>query len=249
MGVSILGQHFLISLVPWLTGIVAGGVLGYACALVARRLFSTRPGWRRVSMLLPWRTVAMTLPLLSPLIVIYIGLGTVTGAVMVGIFVFLFALPLTVVTLLEHWYPSPLVVRLIARARTLAVASVAVAAVGPPVTGSGGAGVLIFEGMQLLDYAQMLRGFAIVVVLALVVDVLLGALQWLFYRLFFRHLWEPRWQSSVRSARKGDPSVVAPLNQMGVAKTCDSDDFSCSKRLKSPLPSTDFGHTQIKSRR
>jgi ABC-type nitrate/sulfonate/bicarbonate transport system permease component len=214
MSVSILGEHLLISLVPWLAGIIVGGVLGYVCALVAHRLFSTHPGLYRVSVLVPWRTVAVTLPLLSPLIVIYIGLGTVTGAVMVGLFVFLFALPSTVVTLLEHWCPSPLVVRFIARARTLAAASVAVAAIGPPLVGSGGAGVLIFEGMRLLDYAQMLRGFAIVVLLSLMIDVLLGALQWLFYCPFFRHLWEPRWRSSVRFARGSDPSVVAPLNQI-----------------------------------
>lgn len=180
MSVSILGEHLLISLAPWLAGVVAGGVLGYACALVARRLFSTRPGWRRVSMLLPWRTVAITLPLLSPLVVVFVGLGTMAGAVMVGLFVFLFALPLTVVTLLEQWYPSPLVVRLVAGARTLATASVAVAAVGPPVAGSGGAGVLIFQGMRLLDYPRMLRGFWVVVLLALMIDVLLGALQLLF---------------------------------------------------------------------
>lgn len=179
---SIFSEHLLISLVPWLTGIVAGGVLGYACALVARRLFSTRPGLRTVSMLLPWRTVAVTSPLLSPLVVVFVGAGTMAGAVMVGLFVFLFAVPLTVVTLLEHWYPSPLVVRLIATARTLATASVAVAAVGPPVAGSGGAGVLIFQGMRLLDYPQMLKGFLIVVLLALLVDVLLGVLQLLFYR-------------------------------------------------------------------
>jgi len=211
---SVFGEHLLISLVPWLAGVVAGGVLGYTCALVARRLFSTHPGLRRVSMLLPWRTAAMTLLLLSPLVVVFVGLGIVAGAVMVGLFVFLLALPSTVTTLFEHWYPSPLVVRLIVRARTLAVASVVVAAVGPLMVGSGGAGVLIFERMRLLDYAEMLRGFAIVVLLALVMDVLLGALQWLFYRLFFRHLWEPRWRSSVRSARRGDPSVVAPLNQI-----------------------------------
>jgi hypothetical protein len=193
---SIFSEHLLISLAPWLPGVVVGGVLGYACALVARKLFSTRPGLHRVSVLVPWRTVAVTLPLLSPLVVVFVGAGTMAGAVMVGLFVFLFALPLTVITLLEQWYPSPLVVRLIARARTLATASVAVAAVGPPLVGSGGAGVLIFEGMRLLDYAQMLRGFAIVVLLALAVDVLLGALQLLFYRLFFRHLWEPNWRSS-----------------------------------------------------
>jgi len=100
---------------------------------------------------------------------------------MVGLFVFLFGLPFTVVALLEQWYPSPLIVRLIAGARTLATASVAVAAVSPPLTGSGGAGVLIFQqGMLLLDYPQMLRGFAIVVLLALMIDILLGILQLLF---------------------------------------------------------------------
>ena len=182
MNVSTFGQHLLISLVPWLAGAIVGGGLGYACALVARRLFSTFAGLRKASLLLPWRTVSVTLPLLSPLVVIPVGLGIVAGAVMVGLFVLLFALPFTVVILLEQWYPSPLVVRFIARARTLATASVAVAAVGPPVVGSGGAGVLIFQGMRLLDYAQMLRGFSIVVLLALMFDVLLGVLQLLFAR-------------------------------------------------------------------
>lgn len=176
----ILGQHLLISLVPWLAGVVVGGGLGYTCALAARSLFSTLPGLRRASMLLPWRTVAVTLPLLSPWVAVLVGLGRVGGAVMIGLFVFLFALPFTVVTLLEQWYPSLFVVRLIARARTLATASVSVAAVVPLVQGSGGAGVLIFQGMRLLDHAQMLRGFSIVVLLALMVDVLLGALQLLF---------------------------------------------------------------------
>jgi len=183
MNVSTFGQHLLISLVPWLAGAIVGGGLGYACALVARRLFSTFAGLRKASLLLPWRTVSVTLPLLSPLVVIPVGLGIVAGAVMVGLFVLLFALPFTVVILLEQWYPSPLVVRFIARARTLATASVAVAAVGPPMAGGGGAGGLIFQqGMRLLDYAQMFRGFSMVVFLALTIDVLLGVLQLLFAR-------------------------------------------------------------------
>jgi ABC-type proline/glycine betaine transport system permease subunit len=172
-------DHLLISLVPWLAGIVVGGGLGYACALVARSLFSTRPGLRRASMLLPWRTIAMTLALalLSPFVPILVGLGTVAGATMVALFVFLFALPFTISTLLEYWHPSPLVVRLIAGARILAAASVAVAAFTPMVAGSGGAGVLIFEGWRLLDYPQVLRGFSLVILLALMIDILLGALQ------------------------------------------------------------------------
>jgi len=101
---------------------------------------------------------------------------------MVALFVFLFALPFTVSTLLEHWYPSLLVVRLIAGSRILATASVVVAAFTPMVAGSGGAGVLIFEGWRLLDYPQVLRGFSCVILLALVSDILLGALQLLFSR-------------------------------------------------------------------
>ena len=184
MKLSVIGQHLLISLLPWLAGVLVGGGLGYACALVVRSLFSTLPGLRRASILLPWRTVIVTLALgvLSPLVPVLIGLGTVAGAAIVALFVFLFAFPFTVATLLEHWYPSPLVVRLIAGSRILATASVAVAAFTAVLVGSGGAGALIFEGWRLLDRAQVLRGFSIVVVLALIIDVLLGALQLLFAR-------------------------------------------------------------------
>lgn len=183
METSILGEHVLISLVPWLVGVVVGGSLGYICARVIHSLFSTLPGLRRPSTLLPWRTVVMTLPLLSPLIPALIGLGVVAGATVVGLFVFIFALPFIAGTVLERWYPSTPDVRLVGDVRTLAVASVMVATLTPLVTGSGGAGVLIFrEGYQSLDYARMFRGFAVVVLLSLIGDLLLGALQFLLSR-------------------------------------------------------------------
>jgi ABC-type proline/glycine betaine transport system permease subunit len=102
---------------------------------------------------------------------------------MVALFILLFAVPFTASTLLEHWYPAPLAVRLIGGFRTLAAASVVVATCTPMVAGSGGAGVLIFrEGWQLLDYSQVLRGLCVVALLALLADVLLGALQCLLGR-------------------------------------------------------------------
>lgn len=184
MNVSVVGEHLLISLVPWLAGVVVGGGLGYACALVARSLFSTRPGLRRASMLLPWRTVVVTLALaaLSPLVPILVGLGTLGAATMVALFVLVLALPFTVVTLLEHWYPSPLAVRLIAGSRILATASVGVAAFAPMVRTGGGLGAVIYKATRLLDYPQVLRAYLIVVALALIIDVVLGALQLLFVR-------------------------------------------------------------------
>ncbi len=179
---TILAQHLLISLLPWLVGVVGGGGLGYACALVARALFSKRPALRRPLMLLPWRTVAVTLPLLSAFVPAVLGLGMITGMAIVGLFVFSFAFPFTVATLLDRWHPSTLLSHLIAGARTLGTASVVVAAATAMVGGGGGAGAgaMIFYGMSIPEHGELLVGLSIVVLLALMVDVLLGGLQLLF---------------------------------------------------------------------
>jgi ABC-type proline/glycine betaine transport system permease subunit len=58
---------------------------------------------------------------------------------------------------------------------------VAVAAVAAPMVGGGGAGSLILEGMRAPHYAQMFGGFAVVVILALIIDLVLGALQLLLF--------------------------------------------------------------------
>ena len=174
---SILAQHLLISLLPWLAGVALGGVLGYGCARLARRLFRARPTLRRPLALLPWRTAALTLAFLSIFVPTLVGLGTMAGATIVGLLVFLLAFLFTVITLLEHWYPAGIGVRLIAGIRTLGAASVAMAAATTTATGSGGAGALIFQGMRTLDSYQLLGGLSIVVLLALNIDVLLGGVQ------------------------------------------------------------------------
>jgi ABC-type proline/glycine betaine transport system permease subunit len=204
MDISILGEHLLISLVPWLVGVVVGGGLGYTCALGARGLFSVLPGLRGPSTLLPWRTVALTLLLLFPFIPVHIGLGTVAGAIMVALFVFAFDLPLTAITALEHWYPSLPVIRLIGGIRTLAVASVTVATLAPLIAGSGGGGAIIVQGWRSPNYLQVFRGFVVVVLLSLVTDLVLGTLQFLLSRT---------WNSSNRSrARMTNHATPMPPN-------------------------------------
>jgi hypothetical protein len=174
---SVLAQHLLISLLPWLVGVIVAGGLGTVWTPAAHSLFSRFPSLHSASMLLPWRTVALSLSLLSPLVMIRVGLGAVATGIVVGLFVFLLALPFAVVIRLEKRYSSPLMVHFVAGGRTLAVASVVVAAVTAPLTGGGGGGSLMFAGMRVLDYAQMLRGFAVVVILALMIDLVPGALQ------------------------------------------------------------------------
>lgn len=179
MNGSVIGQHLLISLIPWLVGITVGGGLGYACARVAGSLFSTYPCLRRASMILPWRTFMVTSPLLSLFIPILVGLGNIAGMLIVGLSIFLFAVPFTVSILLSQWYPLPLIVRLIAGARTLAAASVTLALLAGIVSGGGGAGRFIMDRFLLLEYPQVLRAFSIVVITTLMIDILLGTLQML----------------------------------------------------------------------
>lgn len=177
---TMFAQHLLIALLPWLVGVIGGGGLGYACAVVARALFSKRPALRRPLVLVPWRTIAVTLPLLSAFVPAVLGLGMITGMAVVGLFVFSFAFPFTVATLLDRWHPSTLLSHLIAGARTLGTASVVVAAATAMVGGGGGAGAMIFYGMSIPEHGELLVGLSTVVLLALMVDVLLGGLQLLF---------------------------------------------------------------------
>jgi hypothetical protein len=177
---SILSQHVLISLLLWLIAVLLAAGLGTLWTLLARGLFSRVPALRRASMLLPWRTVAVSLPLLSPSAATRVGLGPTAAGIAVGLFVFLFALPPTVTARLETWYPLAARVRFIAWVRTLAAASVTVAAVAAPTVGGGGAGFLILEGMRAMDHGQMSGGFFAVVILALVINLALDAAQMLF---------------------------------------------------------------------
>jgi hypothetical protein len=182
MDASVLIQHLLISVLPWLVGVIVAGGLGCVWAPAARSLFSRLPALQSVSMLLPWRAVALSLPLLSPLAAIRVGLGAIGVEIVVALFVFLLALPFTVVTRLEDWYASPPILRFVAWSRTLALASVVVATVVAPMVGGGGAGSLIFRGLRALDYAQMVRGFAVMVVVALTIDLVLGAVQLMLFQ-------------------------------------------------------------------
>ena len=175
--------HFLMSTIPWLIGLAAGGGLGALCALGIRAVFAARPGLRWASVLLPWRTLLMGLLLLvwSPFVFVLLGLGSFAGGTVVGASVLLLALAFTAGTLVEHWQPSPLGVRLVAGSRTLAVAS-GLVAVGAGTMGGGGLGGVLLEGARLQQYGLMWQALLVVLALALGLDLLLGVVQMVAYR-------------------------------------------------------------------
>jgi ABC-type proline/glycine betaine transport system permease subunit len=173
---SFIRQHLLISLVSWLLGMIIGGSLGYAWAIAARRIFTVSPALKKPLTLFPWRTIAVALPLSSSFIPLWTGLGTSAGIMVGGLILSVFAASITATRLIEHWYPQPLLLRLIAGVRTLATASPLVATAAELV-GGGGAAYLILEGINLLNPNQYFTGIWIVVLLALALDMLIGVVQ------------------------------------------------------------------------
>ena len=208
--VSVLGvlvEHLIISLAPWFVAVLVGGGLGYVLAVGMRHLYVRFPGLGLASTLLPWRTLAMMLTFvaLSPAVPVFIGLGPLAGAIMVVLFAFVWALPCTASAVLDHWYPSSLTGRLIGGFRTLATAAVGIATLTAAMAGGGGAGRLISpEGWQVLDYPQVVTGFLVVALLALVIDLLLGSLQLLLPR--------PSRRPGRGSTRLANHATPLPLN-------------------------------------
>jgi ABC-type nitrate/sulfonate/bicarbonate transport system permease component len=180
-------EHILLTLVPWLVGMVIGGGLGVVVALIARFLFSTVPALRWLSMVVPWRTVLTGLLVVvwSPMIVVWLGIGPLAGGVMVGLVVLLLATAFTGYVLVEHWHPTPVMVQLIALARNLGVLC-SMIVVGAGFFGGGGVGAVMMQGMMLLRRELFWQGVLVVVGTALLLDLGLGLLQLTVARLVER---------------------------------------------------------------
>jgi hypothetical protein len=127
--------------------------------------------------LLPWRTIVISLPLLSPFVPVLIGLGTIAGIIMVGLFVLILALVFTITTLLHFWFSPSLTLRLISGARSLAVATPIIVVMSYWIVGFG-LGHLIWQWQQHPNYTAL---FA-VVSLPLIFDIVLGFIQMIIFQ-------------------------------------------------------------------
>jgi hypothetical protein len=112
----------------------------------------------------------------TPYPIILFGPGVELGLASMSFLIFALALPFTASLITGYWFPPSLGERLAAGARTLGVASV-VLAITAQQWGAGGAGWLIVSGMREFDYSRMWLGYAIVAGSALIVDLVVGAIQ------------------------------------------------------------------------
>jgi len=192
---STLVEHWLIAAVAWLAGMILGGIAAYLCALLGRRLFSLWSGWHKLFILLPWRTIVINLLLFILLFlsqravlvnllqlagpefaVLFRDLGIVVLLLEVGLLLALLTWPLMTVLLLEYWYPSSLLVRLTAGARTLATVSIASVVIVGFFSGQG-MGATIERQIGLMDLEGALNSWLVIILTMLLADLLPGIIQ------------------------------------------------------------------------
>jgi hypothetical protein len=181
---ALIHEHILISSIGSLFGIVVGGALGYVFAIVLRNLFTVKPRSRKRALLLPWRTVLMSLmfPLGFPItIIVQVGFGVLAGIISVGLIVFLLSLTICTSLLIEHWRPTTVANNIIAWMRTLATASVVITFF-PGFFANGGLAPVIIVETRLLNYDAVLRYYAILIAIILAFDLLIGILQYVVFR-------------------------------------------------------------------
>jgi hypothetical protein len=109
----------------------------------------------------------------SPFIFTLLGLGVVTGGLVVAISVAVLAMAFAASILVEHWHASPPASRWVAGARTLAVASGLIAA-GVGLLGGGGLGHLVLEATRVMEYGPLWQGLVVILAFALMLDLALG---------------------------------------------------------------------------
>ncbi len=176
MTVSVVLEHLLTSLGAWLVGAIVGGALGLVIALRARALFTAAPPLHRLSMLIPGRTIVLSLLIIvwTPASILLVGLGPAADLFNTGFVIFLFTLSFTLSLLLGQWYPSSLAVRVLAGLRTLATVSLIVTIF---VGNYSGIGWHMFRSLMNLDYDLLFQEWLILAGLLLFLDVLLGIVQ------------------------------------------------------------------------
>lgn len=181
MEMSILTNHLLNSIVVWFAALIIGGGFGYFIVNALKPIMNAKPATRRRMTLIPWRSLILILMLLvwSPILGIWLGLGYLTGKVMVGLTLSLLTLPMIMKAHLNKWFPSSLLEGIVSLARTLLMIAL-FATLGVGNVGAGGFGYYLIQQVNLLEYGKLYEGIFILGVTALILDLVLGIIQfWL----------------------------------------------------------------------
>lgn len=174
---EIFTSHALISVVPGMFGSILGAGIGHLSHRLLIRPDGNRTGVRRFDILFPWRAIVLLVLVIllpSPYAPILLGLGIPPALMTVFLSTTVLAIGLVLQGHVRAQYEKLGISTSYASARTALVAAVGFAVVTYEF-GVGSAGFLIREGMQLFEYDVMWTGYAIVGILAAILDIAAGA--------------------------------------------------------------------------
>lgn len=172
-------QHVILSLLP--------GALGALLGIALARLFINTTSDSRTGKIfgaaywVPWRGVLVALFLFllpNAFIIKWLGLGSLSAGFNVFLSTFLLALTIHIyLQSLSEKIQTP-ELRSFSVFRTALTVAVGFGVIGN-FFGAGGAGVLIQRGILTLNTQQMWLGYAVVFVLAILTDLLVALLGWI----------------------------------------------------------------------
>jgi hypothetical protein len=181
---EVILQHALVTVVIILAGLLVGGGLGVLFAYLLKMLYKAAPGLHPPLMLLPWRTVLFSVVMffISPMAFFlfrdFEPKGPLAG-VYPGLVFVLIAYFYALDTVLNHWLPIGLGSRLVALARTLAVACGVLVAIGSETVEAGIMRYAHLELARTFKLDAFWTAMGIVMGLGLAFDLLLGLVQML----------------------------------------------------------------------
>jgi len=180
MDIVIVFDHLFISLIAWVGGAVLGGIIGYFLSnlILKENLFKN---W--ITFLIPWRSFLFVLILLvwSPYLVIWLGLGNLSGTVMVGLTLLFLSLASVMNSFFQIKAKFPIFITLLASFRSFLIISLfATLFVG--YVGAGGFGFYLWHQLNLINYSKLIEGIIYLGGIVLAFDLIFGLIQYMVIR-------------------------------------------------------------------
>ena len=164
--------HLEICLLAALIAIIVGGGLGYLLSFLLRDWVRRLPGFWNVLVIFPWRSISTWIALVlsrSGLMIIQFGLGFPADAFTIGGVLLVFVIPWVVQTKLGSYFPLNGLGKMVSFGRTLVILSIAL-----EVMIHFGLGNFMDQAYGQLDYQKINQGYAVLGIMMVGLDLLLG---------------------------------------------------------------------------
>jgi hypothetical protein len=173
-------DHIVVSLLPWIMAMIAGGGIGYLIAFLIKRWTGSNPGIQPLLILFPWRAILAWVALVavsSPILLFQFGLSLNYQIATNGIVLSMMVIPWAAHYFLHIGIPATRWGKILSIARSVAVLSIGITSIL-----DFGIGFYLRYVSSMGDVQQMNIVFGVEGAMLVGIDVLLGFVQLLVTR-------------------------------------------------------------------